>query len=450
MDSTSDFMEIVRMPSAETVFERLRPEIGQMPVIDSHEHTRSERERIEFPPGPEQLGYVGCDLCGAGAQWKESEAVENAPDNQDAAREVILKYWPYTRTTGYGRSIERTLRGVFGIEQLNGETYGQLASRLRDGITEGSYEHWFRDKYNIHAVVLDVDSDEDYSPLFFRSLRHAKYFVLCDSRAELEDLERRSGRSIHSAAQMRDAMWSYLERLIEEQPRVVALKNNLAYNRSIAFERTTLAEADRAFNLLFADKFARHADSWIAPHHRSYDELAALQNFLVHESVRFAEEHDLVYQIHTGLQAGYTNRISDSRPSHLVDLVSEYHRVKFVLFHGGFPWGREWGVLGRNFPNIYLDLCWMHIISPATTVQMLDEWLDYVPSNKILGFGGDLKLVESIHGHLEIARDNIARTLARKVVRGDYDIPTALEIARRMLFDNPNRVFGLGIESPAS
>ncbi len=66
LDWTSNFMEIVRMPGTEAVFERLRPEIGQMPVVDSHEHTRSERERIEFPPGPEQLGYVGCDLCGAG------------------------------------------------------------------------------------------------------------------------------------------------------------------------------------------------------------------------------------------------------------------------------------------------------------------------------------------------------------------------------------------------
>ncbi len=438
------------MASTETVFERLRPEIGQMPVIDSHEHTRSERERIETPPGPDQLGYLGCDLCAAGASWRESEALENAADDPVAAHDVILKYWPVIRTTGYGRSIERTLRGVFGIERLDRQSYDELATGLRDGITGGSYEHWFRDKYNIRAVVLDVDGDEDYSPLFFRGLRHATFFVLCDSRHELEELERRTDSSIHSAAQMRDAMWSYLERLTKEKPGVVALKNNLAYNRSIAFERTTLAGADRAFNLLFADKYARHAQSWIPSHHRSYDELAALQNFLVHESVRFAEEHKLVYQFHTGLQAGYTNRITDSRPTHLINLVSEYHKVKFVLFHGGFPYGREWGVMGKNFPNVYLDLCWMHIISPSTTVRMLDEWLDYVPSNKIFGFGGDLKLVESIYGHLEMARDNIARALARKVSRGDYDTATALSIARRILFDNPNDVFGLGIEAPLS
>ena len=332
-------------------------------------------------------------------------------------------------------------------QTLDEKNFDSLREKIRTGITEGSYEKWFKQKYNIRAVVLDSDEDEEeYPPFFYRSLRQAKYFILADSRDDLEALEARSGHSIHSAAQMREAMWSYLERLLEEQKNVVALKNNLAYNRSIFFERTTLADADRAFNRLFAGKFARHASSWIDTPHRSYDELAPLQDFLVHESVRFAEEHGLAYQVHTGLQAGYTNDITDSRPSLLIDLISEYRRVPFVLFHGGFPYCREWGVIGKNFPNAYLDLCWMHIISPATTIQMLDEWLDYVPNNKIFAFGGDLHMVESIHGHLERARDNLARALAVKVERGDFDNNTALEVARNMLFHNPNNVFKLGLK----
>ena len=74
---------------------------------------------------------------------------------------------------------------------------------------------------------------------------------------------------------------------------------------------------------------------------------------------------------------------------------------------------------------------------------MLDEWLDYIPGNKIFGFGGDLHLVESIYGHLEQARDNIARALAVKVDRGDYDSKTALELAENVLYHNPKRLFKL-------
>lgn len=433
------------MSANQTSYFKLREEIGGLPLIDTHDHIKSERLRIETLFTPASLGYVGCNLCAAGATSEEARAVENAAADPARAREVILRYWPYTRTTGYGRSIERTLKGVFGIDRLDRESYDQLAEKIRTGVTEGCYESWFKGRYNIRAVILDSDSDDDYAPFFHRSLRHGKYFVLCDSREKLEVLEERTDRSIHSAAELRDAMWDYLERLIEKFPGVVALKNNLAYNRSIFFERTTLAQADRSFNRLFADKHPHHAADWIDTHHRSYDELAPLQNFLVHETVRFAGEHDLAYQIHTGLQAGYTNQISDSRPTHLINLVSEYRNVRFVLFHGGFPWCREWGVMGKNFPNVWLDLCWLHIISPATTVQMLDEWLDYVPSNKLFAFGGDLHLVESVYGHLEIARDNLARALAAKVDRGDFDLATALEVARRMLLDNPDQVFRLGL-----
>ena len=265
---------------------------------------------------------------------------------------------------------------------------------------------------------------------------------MVDNRNDLEDLERRSGCSIHSAGQLRDVMWSYLEQRMELK-KTVALKNYLAYNRSIYFQRTTLAEADRSFGLIFDGKHPHYSSHWLKTHHRSWDEMAPLQNFLVHESIRFAGDHNIVYQIHTGLQAGHTNEIAESRPSLLTNLFREYREVKFVLFHGGFPYCREWGTLGKNFPNVYLDLCWMSIVSPATCVQMLDEWLDYVPNNKLFGFGGDLELVESIHGHLEQARDNIARALAVKVDRGDYDKNTALEIAENMLFNNPKNLYKL-------
>ncbi|MBN2288190.1 MAG: amidohydrolase family protein [Candidatus Glassbacteria bacterium] len=430
------------MPGKDSLYQDLRGEIAGMKVIDTHEHITSERSRLQGLESPFNLGYAGCDLCGAGASDEEARLAEEPSLDPMAAAQVFLKYYPHTRTTGYGRSMARTLRDVFGIDRLGEESFGELWEKIRTGIGPGSYSRWFRERYNIEAVILDVDNDDEYPDFFHHSLRHARYFIMVDNRDDLEELEWRSGCSIHSAAQLRDAMWSYLERLVESK-KAVALKNNLAYNRSLSFERTTAADADRAFSLLFARKHQHHAGSWLKTQHRSWEEMAPLQNFLVHESVRFAEEHGLAYQLHTGLHAGYTNEIPGSRPGLLVNLFREYRKVRFVLFHGGFPYCREWGVLGKNFPNVYLDLCWMHIISPATCVQMLDEWLDYVPNNKILGFGGDLHLVESIHGHLEQARDNIARALAAKVARGDYDRKTAGEIAWNLLYRNPRKLYGL-------
>jgi uncharacterized protein len=83
----------------------------------------------------------------------------------------------------------------------------------------------------------------------------------------------------------------------------------------------------------------------------------------------------------------------------------------------------------------------MHIISPTTAQRALSEYLDTVPLAKIFGFGGDYRYVENSYGHLVIALENIARTLAAKVESGDYSETHALDAGRRILYQNPKEFF---------
>jgi hypothetical protein len=86
-------------------------------------------------------------------------------------------------------------------------------------------------------------------------------------------------------------------------------------------------------------------------------------------------------------------------------------------------------------------MSWMHIISPQKARTALSEWLDEVPVNKILGFGGDYLAVEGSYGHSVIARDNISKVLSEKVDEGDYSIDEAKRYASMMLRDNPMKLF---------
>lgn len=83
----------------------------------------------------------------------------------------------------------------------------------------------------------------------------------------------------------------------------------------------------------------------------------------------------------------------------------------------------------------------MHIISPSRARSALCEWLDEVPANKILGFGGDYLSVEGTYGHSVIARDNVARVLAAKVEEGDYSLEDARKYASWILRDNALGLF---------
>ena len=63
--------------------------------------------------------------------------------------------------------------------------------------------------------------------------------------------------------------------------------------------------------------------------------------------------------------------------------------VQFDLFHMSDPCQGEAAAIAKVFPNVHIDLCWAHIISPSAARRALHEMLDTVPSNKIFGYGGD-------------------------------------------------------------
>jgi hypothetical protein len=80
-------------------------------------------------------------------------------------------------------------------------------------------------------------------------------------------------------------------------------------------------------------------------------------------------------------------------------------------------------------------------VSTEFSKRYLCEWLDTVPVNKLLGFGGDYIFVEGVYGHLCIARQNIGRALAAKVAEGAFDIRAAKRYAAMMLYDNPESLY---------
>jgi hypothetical protein len=76
-------------------------------------------------------------------------------------------------------------------------------------------------------------------------------------------------------------------------------------------------------------------------------------------------------------------------------------------------------------------------------MRALRDWVDLVPRNKVLGFGGDYQVVEKVYGHLVMARDNIAAALAAKVAQGAMSREDASAWVRALLWENPRAVYGL-------
>jgi predicted TIM-barrel fold metal-dependent hydrolase len=163
----------------------------------------------------------------------------------------------------------------------------------------------------------------------------------------------------------------------------------------------------------------------------------------MHQVIRQALEHGLPIQVHTGLQEGVGNMLSNAQPLHLADLFLEYRQVKFDLFHAGYPYSGEVACLAKNFPNVWADLCWMWIISPSAGRRILHEWIETIPSNKILGFGGDYRFVEGSYAHSRMAREGVTQVLTQKIEEGYLTEEEAVEMGRKILRENAWDLFGL-------
>lgn len=161
---------------------------------------------------------------------------------------------------------------------------------------------------------------------------------------------------------------------------------------------------------------------------------------MMHRVLDLANSNHLPVQIHSGLNGG---NIENSKPTHLLNLFMEYPDVKFILFHGAYPYGGELAVLAKKFSNVYIDMCWLYIISPSYSERYLHEWLETVPANKIMAFGGDFLHVEGIHSHLLLAKQIVSNVLIDKVRDGYFSEDEAIKVAQMLLHDNAIRILGL-------
>ncbi len=225
----------------------------------------------------------------------------------------------------------------------------------------------------------------------------------------------------------------------------IGVKVGLAYMRKLRFDKVSQREAEEVFVNIYNQELFRkrqlNTRVETVPEGLSLKETKPLQDFMVHKIIQLAGKRRLPIQIHTGIQEGNENIITNSNPTLLTNLFREYKEVRFDVFHGSYPYTGELAVLAKNFQNVYIDMCWLHIISPYRARQALAEWLDTVPWNKIFGFGGDYLFAEGVYGHSVIARENIARVLTEKVEEGSFTEEQAVYLARKLLRDNAYEFF---------
>jgi uncharacterized protein len=432
------------LAASRTLEQRLFSEFEQLRIADTHEHFYEESERLrrhtDFFTFTE--AYVGSDLVSAG-MTPESSRIVRDPQATDVDRwRAFEPWWNLVRFTGYGQALQIAMRDLYGCEELSGASLAKLNERIRQRNRPGLYQWVLRDMARIRFCVEDdfcggcvkIASTKENFAIFVLARRFDK-FVVPARPEDIRQLEAATGVSISRLSDLQAAAAKSLEQNLKEGMRVV--KVGLAYMRDLRFNEVSREDAGRDFEAMMRGTRTL-PQGFRSALQRPFRNM---EDFMFHHVLSLAEAYRVPVQIHTGLFAGTGGVLTNSNPELLINTFLLHPRVRFDIFHIGFPYHEALGVMAKSFPNVHADFCWAHVINPAAARRCLSEYLDSVPLSKFLAFGGDYKHPELSYGHARIARRNIAQVLARKVEEKYCREDEAVAIGKRLLYDNAASLF---------
>ncbi|MCK5852567.1 amidohydrolase family protein [bacterium] len=417
-------------------FNKIYGFIKELEIIDTHEH---------LPPKEEQRDWNADVISEYFAQYIKDDLISSGMSTETHAKildvnlpiierwDLLEPYWNNCKDTGYATVVKIAARDLHGVNDISKNTIEQLNHSFKKALKPGNFKKILKEKSKIKISLLDNHLDCDKS--LFRNMVRFDHFVMPDSRETIRIIENSTDIKIHTFNDWLEACEISLNKAFENG--VTGLKSALAYHRTLNYQRVTKTDAEKDFFDIFKSEL--YPDWSFCPVIVN----KKFQDYMMHFILHHVNKLGVTYQFHTGLQAGNGNMINNSDPTLLSNLFLAYPEVKFDLFHIGYPFYQKIAALAKMFPNVYIDMCWAHIISPTASINALIEWLDSVPANKISAFGGDYGMVDMVYGHQYIARKNVAKALSIKVENENFDVDRAKEIAEMLFVKNPMNLFNL-------
>jgi uncharacterized protein len=421
-------------PEGPSLRDRMRASLDTVRAIDTHEHLRP----FDSLPGTAETSRGrGMTLAGI---WGTSYLPWYNPIPPWPPGGAFDAWWPRAkgkfddvRASGFYRYQLPAFQDLYGVD-FDRITDAE-ASRLNDRIFDNYRDdRWVKQVVTERANIDLVFNDPYWARYAFTTSWPFEVMVLnvtplvrgfhpSEFKNPWDDpyaFARKEGIEVGSF----DGYLEALDRLFQKGKAAgaVCLKTTLAYQRSLRFERVQKERAARAFGRPAAELSA--------------DEIRDFEDFVMWRLVELSAQHALPFQIHTGHA-----RIQGSNPMLLVDLIEANPKTKFILFHGGYPWiGETAAIVTRHASHVWIDSVWLPTISYTAAKRAYHEWLEVMPSDRIL-WGGDGHHAEGIYGATALTRRCLAEVLAEKVERGDLLEEHALRIGRQILRDNALKLF---------
>ena len=424
---------------------RMLEAIESLPAVDVHERLIPESKRVSQRRDLIAwfVAYVGeamrpsgmglMDMSPLGLEERDLALLEDVQGDPEQRWSLMSRLWPYVRTTAVGRVVLRMAWELFGVAEINEQTWKDVSARLWKISERGFYRHLLCDRARVVSTLVDGQVEAEMRP-------HCVPIQNCDPMLEIADRE-----DFEAMASSAQDPKSALEMLDDQMATRVhqAVRQEMA-----AFKVTMLPE-------MTGSRTGRRAMEESAP--SAEEVMWAMSRVLK----RGKGEPNAAAVLRSYLWHSLLERICETGRPVLVspdglasleqlDRLARRHRqVRFVaLFGSTYPvrLGLEPGMLltvARTAPNVTLALGDMWFVAPHIARQTLHAWLEAVPLHRLIALGGNTTMVEAICAQAFIVREQVASVLAEMVAGGELDEEDARLAMVRLLSQNAVEVFGL-------
>ncbi|MDP6779018.1 MAG: hypothetical protein QGI83_19850, partial [Candidatus Latescibacteria bacterium] len=309
----------------------------EIETVDCHSHTCLRREYYESVPHDifelAAQSYYGRDIAGTTGRGAEQIFADASTDEEKW--EILKGILAQTRNVSYWRHHIVVHQGLFGLEDddLDDGNWQAANEKLKSSSKEPNwYEHVTNDVCNLNTQVRNIPWFEDWEPEFFTATLRMEQALVLYNKDSLESFENHMGRSFSDIQSLKQGLADLVEQY--RQQGSVGIKLAHAYRRTLASDDVSEVDAARAFSRALAGED-------LSPTERKQ-----FEDHIIFFLARIAGEMNQVFQIHTGVQGNW-GHVPDSDPLHLLPLIHANKKTRFDLFHAGYPYSREMGMLGK-------------------------------------------------------------------------------------------------------
>ena len=375
-------------------------------AIDVYERLMPESQRVN-----QRVDWIawwtvcaGVELQAAGLAPGEMALLRDVEADPAARWALVGRWWPCLRTTDVGRMTLRVAWELYGIENIDSQTWKSISARLWAEAESGFYERTLCGRANVRWTLVDREVDASTRSCCV-PLKSCDHLLSISTREQMVSWF----QALDPPAALKlEGLDTTISQWVQEgiEQKCAGFKMGTLPDVSIP----SIEEVSWAFNRVVR----REGPAAVVE--------PDLQSYVGHRLLATIARSGLSLQVHVR---------GDADIARLRAWAKQYPQVRFLGVYGGEGDSYSLSMLGRTLPNVALAL--VHVWN---LVPVLRQWIHRVPLNKILALAGGLPMVEAVCVQAILARERIAMLLAEMVTSGELDQEDALMAIERLLCSN--------------